>query len=82
MFGACFTAALRLLFPLAPAHQRAGVVAAIYVVSYVAFGLPIIIEGQLVAPLGQIPAVVCYTALTVLLALISLIAQARLKRRA
>jgi predicted MFS family arabinose efflux permease len=81
-FGACFTAALRLLFPLAPAHQRAGVVAAIYVVSYVAFGLPIIIEGQLVAPLGQIPAVVCYTALTVLLALISLIAQARLKRRA
>jgi predicted MFS family arabinose efflux permease len=81
-FGACFTAALRLLFPLALAHQRAGVVAAIYVVSYVAFGLPIVIEGQLVAPLGQIPAVVCYTALTVLLALISLIAQARLNRRA
>jgi len=81
-FGACFTAALRLLFPLALAHQRAGVVAAIYVVSYVAFGLPIIIEGQLVAPLGQVPAVVCYTALTVLLALISLIAQARLTRRA
>jgi MFS family permease len=81
-FGACFTAALRLLFPLALAHQRAGVVAAIYVVSYVAFGLPIIIEGQLVGPLGQIPAVVYYTALTVLLALISLIAQARLKRRA
>jgi predicted MFS family arabinose efflux permease len=80
-FGACFTAALRLLFPLALARQRAGVVAAIYVVSYVAFGLPIIVEGQLVGPLGQIPAVVCYTALTVLLALISLIAQAHLKRR-
>jgi predicted MFS family arabinose efflux permease len=80
-FGACFTAALRLLFPLALAHQRAGVVAAIYVVSYVAFGLSIIIEGQLVGPLGQIPAVVCYTALTVLLALISLVAQARLKRQ-
>jgi predicted MFS family arabinose efflux permease len=81
-FGACFTAALGLLVPLALAHQRAGVVAAIYVVSYVAFGLPIIIEGQLVAPFGQIPAVVCYTALTVLLALISLIAQARLNRQA
>jgi predicted MFS family arabinose efflux permease len=81
-FGACFTAALRLLFPLALAHQRAGVVASIYVVSYVAFGVPIIVEGELVGPLGQVPAVVWYTALTVLLALISLIAQARLGRRA
>jgi hypothetical protein len=81
-FGACFTAALRLLFPLALAHQRAGVVAAIYVVSYVAFGLPIIVEGQLVGPIGQIPAVVCYTTLTVFLALISFIAQAHLKRPA
>jgi MFS family permease len=80
-FGASFTAALRLIFPLAPANQRAGVVAAIYVVSYVAFGLPIVIEGQLVGPLGEIPAVVCYTALTILLALVSLIAQARIKRR-
>ena len=81
-FGASFTAALRLIFPLAAAHQRAGVVAAIYVVSYLAFGLPIVIEGQLVEPLGEIPAVVCYTALAVLLALTSLIAQSRLSRRA
>jgi MFS family permease len=81
-FGASFTAALRLIFPLAAAHQRAGVVAGIYVVSYVAFGVPIVIEGQLVGPLGEVPAVVCYTALTVLLALISLIAQTSIKRRA
>jgi MFS family permease len=81
-FGASFTAALRLIFPLAEPHQRAGAVAAIYVVSYLAFGLPIVIEGQLVEPLGEIPSVVCYTALTIILAFISLIAQARLKRRA
>ena len=80
-FGACFTAALRLVFPLAKPNQSAGVVAAIYVVSYGAFGLPIVIEGQLVAPLGEVPAVVWYTGLTVLLALISLIAQARIRRR-
>lgn len=79
-FGAAFTAALQLIFPLVAPHQRAGIVAAIYVVSYLAFGLPIVIEGQLVEPLGEIPAVVCYTALTILLALISLLAQARLKR--
>ncbi|GII29959.1 MFS transporter [Planotetraspora mira] len=81
-FGASFSAALRLVFPLAAAHERAGVVAGIYVVSYVAFGVPIVIEGQLVGPLGEVPAVVCYTALTVLLALISLIAQTRIERRA
>jgi hypothetical protein len=80
-FGASFCAALRLIFPLAAAHQRAGVVAGIYVVSYAAFGVPIVIEGQLVGPLGEVPAVVCYTALTVLLALISLIAQTHIKRR-
>ncbi|WP_200210655.1 hypothetical protein [Micromonospora coerulea] len=44
--------------------------------------MPIVIEGQLAGPLGEVPAVVCYTALTVLLALISLIAQIRIKRRA
>jgi predicted MFS family arabinose efflux permease len=81
-FGASFTAALRLIVPLAAAHQRAGVVAGIYVVSYVAFGVPIVIEGQLTGPLGEVPAVVCYTALTVLLALVSLIAQRRINRRA
>jgi hypothetical protein len=81
-FGASFSAALRLIFPLAAAHQRAGVVAGIYVVSYVAFGVPIVIEGQLAGPLGEVPAVVCYTALTVLLALLSLITQTRIKRRA
>lgn len=81
-FGASFTAALQLLIPLVLPQQRAGVIAAVYVVSYAAFGLPIVIEGQLVAPLGEIPAVVCYTGVTILLALLSLIAQARIARRA
>ncbi|WP_203882949.1 hypothetical protein [Planotetraspora kaengkrachanensis] len=44
--------------------------------------MPIVIEGYLTGPLGEVPAVVCYTALTVLLALISLIAQVRIERRA
>lgn len=80
-FGAAFTAALRLIVPLARPHERAGTVAAIYVVSYLAFGLPIIIEGQLVGAIGTIPAVVAYTALTLVLSLASLIAQAALRRR-
>jgi len=81
-FGASFTAGLRLIFPLAAAHQRAGVVAGIYVVSYIAFGLPVVIAGQLTNTLGLVPTVSWYTALTVLLTIISLIAQIRIKRSA
>ncbi|WP_242000788.1 PucC family protein [Kribbella rubisoli] len=79
-FGASFTAALRLIFPLAATHQRAGVVGGIYLVSYLAFGVPIVIEGELTRPLGEIPAVSLYTGIAIILALISLIAQLRLKR--
>ena len=81
-FGAAFTAALRLILPLAAERQRAGVVAAIYVVSYVAFGVPIVIAGYLAGPLGVVPAVVWYSAVAVLLALISLVAQLRTNRNA
>ena len=81
-FGAAFTAALRLILPLAAGHQRAGVVAAIYVVSYVAFGVPIVIAGYLAGPLGVVPTVVWYSAVAVLLALISLAAQVRTNRSA
>jgi MFS family permease len=81
-FGASFTAALRLVFPLAAPDQRAGVVAGIYVVSYVAFGVPIVIAGYLAGPLGAVHALYWYTALTVLLALISLVGQRQIKRNA
>ena len=74
-FGASFTAALRLIFPLAAEHQRAGVVAGIYVVSYVAFGVPIVIAGQLAGRSAWCRRSSWYSAVTMLLALISLIAQ-------
>jgi MFS family permease len=79
-FGASFTAALRLIFPLAPPHQRAGVVAVIYIISYVAFGVPIVIAGLLTEPLGVVPTVIGYSAVTVLLALLSLGGQVLLGR--
>ena len=79
-FGASFTAALRLIFPLAAPHQRAGVVSGIYLVSYLALGVPIVVAGQLTGVLGEVPAVAWYTGLALLLALISLVAQVRIKR--
>ena len=80
-FGASFTASLRLIFPLAAAHQRAGVVASIYLVSYLAFGVPVVIAGQLASPFGVVPTVFWYSAVTVLLALVSLRAQLELGRQ-
>jgi MFS family permease len=79
-FGASFTAALRLIFPLAAANQRAGVVSVIYIVSYIAFGVPIVIAGQLAGSVGLVATVYGYSAVTVLLAVISLWAQMRLGR--
>ncbi|MDA0158883.1 MFS transporter [Solirubrobacter ginsenosidimutans] len=80
-FGAAFTASLGLVIPLVAAHQRAGVVAAVYVVSYLGLGVPVVLAGQLTDVLGVVPTVGWYSAVVVLLALFSLLAQERLKRR-
>ncbi|HEY6892055.1 MAG TPA: MFS transporter [Solirubrobacter sp.] len=80
-FGAAFTAALGLVIPLVAAHQRAGVVAGIYVVSYLGLGVPVVLAGQLTDALGIVPTVGWYSVVVVLLALFSLAAQERLKRR-
>jgi MFS family permease len=80
-FGAAFTAALGLVIPLADAHRRAGVVAGIYVVSYVGLGVPVVVAGALTDVLGVVPTVGWYSAVVVLLSLISLGAQKRLANR-
>ena len=80
-FGASFTASLRTIVPLAARHQRAGVVAGIYLVSYVTFGVPVVIAGQLAGPFGMVPTVFWYSTVTVLLALVSLRAQLQLSRQ-
>ena len=72
---------LGLIIPLVAAHQRAGVVAGIYVVSYLGLGVPVVLAGQLTDVLGVVPTVGWYSAVVVLLALFSLGAQQRLKRR-
>ncbi len=47
-FGAGFQGALRTVVPLAAADERAGVLSTLYVVSYLALGLPAVIGGVLV----------------------------------
>jgi predicted MFS family arabinose efflux permease len=74
-FGAAFTAALRLITPLATAQRSAGVIAGIYVVSYVGLGVPVVVAGELGDVLGVVPTVGWYSAVVVLLALLSLLAR-------
>jgi predicted MFS family arabinose efflux permease len=53
-FGGGFQGALRTVVPLAAPHERAGVLSNIYVVSYLAMGLPAVIAGFLVVHGGGV----------------------------
>lgn len=51
-FGLGFLGALRRLLPMAQPHERAGLMAAFYIMSYLAFCLPAILAGVLANALG------------------------------
>ncbi|MEU9286990.1 hypothetical protein AB0D57_20330 [Streptomyces sp. NPDC048275] len=58
--GASFSGALRTITPLAQPHQRAGLFAAVYLVTYLSFVVPAIIAGLLITPLGLLDSVLGY----------------------
>jgi MFS family permease len=80
-FGATFSGALRSLAPLAEAHERGGMLSAMYVVSYLAFGVPAIVAGRLVATLGLMPVVVGFGGVVLAGAALALVMQVRFARR-
>lgn len=51
-FGAAFQGGLRSVLPLAAAHERAGLMAAFYVLSYLAFSVPAIVAGTMTHIVG------------------------------
>jgi MFS family permease len=53
-FGGAFQGAIRSVVPLAAPHQRAGVLSVVYVVSYLALGLPAVIAGVLLVHEGNL----------------------------
>lgn len=53
-FGAAFQGAIRTVLPLAEAHERAGVLSVVYVVAYLAMGIPAILGGLRVVHGGGI----------------------------
>ncbi|XAH23902.1 MFS transporter [Xylophilus sp. GW821-FHT01B05] len=76
-FGTGFQGALRAVLPLAAPHERGGLMAAFYVLSYLAFSLPAILAGVLVHAVGLSVTTDGYACVLVLLALATLVAAPR-----
>ncbi|MDH7787272.1 MFS family permease [Ochrobactrum sp. 19YEA23] len=51
-FGTCFYASLRSIVPLTPASERGEVFASIFTISYLAFGVPVVLAGIAMPYLG------------------------------
>ena len=80
-FGTAFSGTIRTLLPLAGAGERAGLLSAFYVESYLAFSLPAILAGLSAPRLGLTLAAYIYGIAVLVLALASL-AALRMARRA
>ena len=81
-FGAGFLGAVRSVVPLALPHERAGLMSAFYVLSYLAFCLPALLAGNLTRSFGLIATTDGYGAVLIVLslgALIGLMKQAPVK---
>src|SRR5471032_664522 len=73
-FGAGFLGALRSVLPLALPHERAGLMSAFYVLSYLAFCLPSLLAGNLTRTFGLIATTDGYGVVLIVLALGALVA--------
>ena len=71
-FGASFLGALRLLLPLAHAHERGALMAAFLALSYLAFCVPALIAGVSIKAAGLVTTTNVYGRMVVLLALSAL----------
>jgi predicted MFS family arabinose efflux permease len=81
-FGASFSGSLRILGPFAQPNQRAELFAAVFLVAYLAFGVPAIIVGQLVAPFGLLATVIGFGVVILIAAFVGTFVQLRLARTA
>jgi len=72
-FGPAFLGAFRSLALLATPEQRAELLAAVYIVSYLAFSIPAVVAGRLVTPVGLRAVAMVYAAAVTTLALAALV---------
>jgi hypothetical protein len=76
-FGSAFSGMLRALLPTAGPHERAGLLSAFYLQSYLSFALPAVAAGIAVPLIGLSTAAYIYGAAIILLAVTSMIASLR-----
>ncbi len=79
-FGSTFSGTLRALLPTAEPDQRAGLLSAFYVQSYLAFSLPAVAAGLSVPLIGLSAAAYLYGTVIILLAITSMMASLRTDR--
>jgi MFS family permease len=79
--GGAFTGTIRSLVPLAEAHERAGLFSAIYLVSYVTFGVPVIVAGLFLSTIGVTAIALTFGAVTVVAAAAGVATQLATARR-
>jgi MFS family permease len=53
-FGAGFQGAVRTVVPFAAPHERAGVLSIVFIICYIAMGVPAVVAGWMVAQQGNI----------------------------
>jgi MFS family permease len=80
-WGSSYSGSLRTLSPLAEPDQRAGLFAALFTVAYLAFGVPVIIAGQLIPRAGLLSTAIGYCGAIALFATAGLVAQSVVARR-
>jgi MFS family permease len=80
-FGASYSGSLRTITPLVELEQRAGVFAALFTVAYLAFGVPVIIAGQLIPRVGLLPTIIGYGVANVVAAAAGLLAPSFVAKR-
>ncbi|GAA4138116.1 MFS transporter [Leifsonia shinshuensis] len=74
-FGAGFSAMLRIIAPLAPNDQRAELFAGVFLVSYLAYGVPALAAGELIGVIGILPTALGYAAAIAAAAAVAMVVQ-------
>jgi MFS family permease len=80
-FGSSYAASLRLLLPLASSHERAGLLSAYFVESYLAFALPAIAAGLAALRFGLVTTALFFGSTLALSALVTLAVETAAARR-
>ncbi len=80
-FGAAYGASLRVLLPLASSHERAGLLSAYFVESYLAFALPAVAAGLAAPRFGLVTTALYYGSTLAVSALVTLVVETAATRR-